>query len=242
MLDITTLSSKDEEKRRSRSGLVTKISQAVRDKNRVNVYIDNEYFCSLDISQVVDFHLKEDMRLNEDELQQLKTASDFGKFYACALRYVFVRSRSSKEIRDYLKRKTLSRKVRVKNSKTGEYQIKEKPGYSVELVEPVFERLKKYGYVDDERFAKQWIENRNITKGISRKKLILELQRKGIDSQVIERTLSNSDRDDLADLRKIIAKKQLKYDDKRKLIQYLLRLGFDYSDVLDELSLDDSSD
>ena len=124
MLDITTLSSEDEEKRRSNSGLVTKISQAVRDKNRVNIYIDNEYFCSLDISQVVDFHLKENMRLNEEELQQLKTASDFGKFYACALRYVFVRPRSSKEIRDYLKRKTLSRKVRVKNNKTADEKLK----------------------------------------------------------------------------------------------------------------------
>ena len=38
------------------------------------------------------------------------------------------------------------------------------------------------------------------------------------------------------ELEKVIAKKAKKYPDEQKLIQYLMRQGFNYSDILDELS------
>ncbi|MBR3377955.1 RecX family transcriptional regulator [Candidatus Saccharibacteria bacterium] len=220
---------------------VTDIREAVRDKNRVNIYIDDKYFCSLDIAQVVDLHLKIGRELDEEKLSELKKASDFGKFYARALEYALMRPRSAKEIRDYLKRKTLDRKVRVKNQKTGEYQTKVKTGYDASLIEPVFKRLEERGYIDDYRFASLWLENRNVSKGTSIKKLRLELQQKGISAQVIDEVLAYTSRDDRAELRKVIARKAKKYPDEQKLIQYLLRQGFNYSDISDELSTESSS-
>ena len=68
-LDIKTIFDNDEiaaEKRQSH--IVTDIKEAVRDQNRVNIYIDNKFFCSLDISQVVDFHLKIGLKLEEGKL------------------------------------------------------------------------------------------------------------------------------------------------------------------------------
>ena len=220
---------------------ISDIREAVRDKNRVNIYIDDKYFCSLDIAQVVDLHLKIGRELDEEKLSELKKASDFGKFYARALEYVLMRPRSAKEIRDYLKRKTLDRKVRVKNQKTGEYQTKVKNGYDASLIEPVFKRLEERGYIDDRRFANLWLENRNVSKGTSIKKLRLELQQKGISAQVIDEVLADTSRDDRAELRKVIARKAKKYPDEQKLIQYLLRQGFNYSDISDELSTESSS-
>lgn len=220
---------------------VTDIREAVRDKNRVNIYVDDKYFCSLDIAQVVDLHLKIGRELDEEKLGELKKASNFGKFYARALEYVLMRPRSAKEIRDYLKRKTLDRKVRVKNQKTGEYQTKIKTGYDSSLIEPVFKRLEERGYIDDCRFASLWLENRNVSKGTSIKKLRLELQQKGISAQVIDEVLADTTRDDRAELRKVIARKAKKYPDEQKLIQYLLRQGFNYSDISDELSTESSS-
>ncbi|MBR6810956.1 RecX family transcriptional regulator [Candidatus Saccharibacteria bacterium] len=214
---------------------ITDIKQAVRDENRVNIYIDNKFFCSLDISQVVDYHLKIGKVLTEEELQDIRRASDFGKFYSRALEYVLSRPHSAKEIRDYLKKKTLNRTVRVKNRKTGEYQTKQKEGYDASLVPLVFERLEKHGYVDDERFARLWVENRNVSKGISKKKLKLELQQKGISSSIIEQVLEDNSRDEREELRKVIAKKANRYQDKQKFTQYLVRQGFNYSDVLEEL-------
>lgn len=214
---------------------ITDIKQAVRDENRVNIYIDNKFFCSLDISQVVDYHLKIGKVLTREELQDIRRASDFGKFYSRALEYVLSRPHSAKEIQDYLKKKTLNRMIRVKNRKTGEYQTKQKEGYDASLIPLVFERLENHGYVDDERFARLWVENRNVSKGISKKKLKLELQQKGISSSIIEQVLEDGARDEREELRKVIAKKANRYQDKQKFTQYLVRQGFNYSDVLEEL-------
>ena len=215
---------------------VSDIREAVRDKNRVNIYIDDKFFCSLDISQVVDLHVKIGRVLDTKELEELKRASEFSKFYNRALEFTLMRPHSSKEIRDYLKRKTLDRKVRVKNRKTGEYKTVLKQGYDQSLVEPVFKRLEERGYIDDRRFAELWVENRNVNKGSSLKKLRLELSQKGVSQSIIEEVFADSERDDTEELRKIIARKAKKYPDEQKLIQYLLRQGFNYSDILDELS------
>ena len=130
----------------------------------------------------------------------------------------------------------------VKNQKTGEYQTKQKEGFDAGLVEPVLARLVERGYVDDERFAKLWIENRSVRKGISQKKLRLELQSKGISQDIIDACLSEGVRDEHKELEKVIAKKAKKYPDEQKLIQYLLRQGFNYSDVLEALSTVSSSE
>jgi regulatory protein len=220
---------------------VTDIKEAVRDQNRANIYIDDKFFCSLDISQVVDLHIKIGRELLPEELDELKRASDFGKFYARALEYALMRPRSEREIQDYLKRKTLDRKIRIKNRKTGEYSTQFKKGYDTSLVPLVLKRLNDHGYIDDERFATVWVENRNISKGASEKKLRLELQQKGIKQSIIEKVLAESDRDEREELRKIIARKAKKYSDEQKLIQYLLRQGFNYSDISDALSSIDSS-
>ena len=220
---------------------ITDIKEAVKDKNRVNIYIDDKFFCSLDISQVVDLHLKVSKELSEEEYAEIKQASEFGKFYTRALEYTLLRPRSSKEIRDYLKKKTISRKIRIKNRRTGEYETREKRGYDVSLIPLVFSRLEERGYIDDYRFAKLWVENRNVSKGTSVKKLRLELMQKGIDSRIIDQVFAETTRSDNDELAKIIAKKRHKYSDDQKLIQYLLRAGFNYSDVLDALSVDASS-
>jgi len=222
---------------------VSDIKEAVRDKNRVNIYIDDEFFCSLDISQVVDLHIKIGRELSPEELERLKRASDFGKFYARALEYALTRPHSAKEISDYLKRKTLDSKVRVKNRKTGEYSVRTKNGYDASLAPLVFSRLEERGYIDDRRFAELWVENRNISRGSSAKKLRLELQQKGIASSIIDDVLDSSERNEKEELRKIIARKAKKYPDERKLVQYLLRQGFNYSDISDELppTVDSSS-
>ena len=220
---------------------VTDIKVAVHSE-RLNIFIDDKFFCSLDISQVVDLKIKVGRELSDQELADLKRASEFSKFYNLALEYVFLRPHSKKEINDYLVRKTLDKKVRVKNRKTGEYQTKIKQGYDKSLVPLVLRRLDERGYLDDERFAELWVENRGVSKGVSRKKLRNELLKKGISPSIIDAALQQTQRDDKTELKKVIAKKSNRYQDKQKFIQYLLRQGFNYSDVLDELSLIESSE
>lgn len=242
-LEIATIFDEIETpKQKAQKQAITDIKEAVRDQDRLNIYIDGKFFCSLALSQVVDLKLKIGRMLTDEELAELKRASEFGKLYQRALEYALLRPHSQKELRDYLKKKTLSRTIRVKNKKTGEYQTKLKEGFDASLVEPVLARLIERGYVDDERFARLWVENRSVRKGVSQKKLRLELQAKGVAQDIIENCLSEGVRNEQEELAKVIAKKAKKYPDEQKLIQYLLRQGFNYSDILDALSAASSSE
>lgn len=242
-LEISTIFDNPEaEKPKGKTNIVTEIKEAVRDRDRLNIFIDNKFYCSLALQQVLDLKVKVGRQLGEEELAALKHASEFGKLYQRALEYALMRPHSTKEMRDYLQRKTLNKKVRVKDRKTGEYKTVEKQGVDKSLVEPVMTRLLERGYVDDERFAQLWLENRNVKKGSSIKKLKLELRNKGVSDDIIERCLAEAPRDERAELRKMIERKAKRYADEQKLIQYLLRQGFNYSDILDELSAVSSSE
>lgn len=211
---------------------ITGISAQVRNPDRVNISIDGKYRLSLDIFQLVDLGIKVGRELSEDELEELEQASIFGKLYTQALEYTMLRPHSAREIRDYLWRKTLSKKY--KSKKTGE--IKERQGVSQTVTERVFDRLSEKGYIDDEKFTRWWVENRNQTKGTSKRKLQAELRAKGVESPIIEAALQETDRSDMEELGKIIAKKRSKYADEQKFMAYLIRQGFRYDDIKSALA------
>jgi regulatory protein len=209
---------------------ITGISAQQKDKNRINIMVDGKYRFSLDIFQYADFGIKVGQEYTDDELIVLETESQFGKAYTRALEYCLMRPHSSKEMRDYLYRKT-----RDTRTKTGGI----KKGLPVEITHRVFDRLVEKNYINDEAFASYWIENRNMQKGASRRKLQAELRSKGVDSSIIDRLLSESSRTDEDELQKIIAKKRARYPDDQKLMQYLARQGFSYDDIKQALSVED---
>ena len=209
---------------------ITGISAQQKDKNRVNVMVDGKYRFSLDIFQYADLGIKIGQEYSDEELTLLETESQFGKVYARALEYCLMRPHSSKEVRDYLYRKT-----RDSRMKTGEI----KKGVAPEITERVHERLVEKGYIDDEKFTRYWVENRNLTKGASRRKLQAELRAKGVESGIIDRFLAESDRSDEGELAKIITKKRSRYPDDQKFMQYLARQGFSYDDIKGALTSDD---
>jgi len=211
---------------------ITSIAVQKRDANRVNVMVDGKFRFSLDIIQVGELKIKIGNEYDESEMAELETEGQFGKLYARTLEYCLLRPHSSRELRDYLYRKT--RSTVVKSRKTGE--LRELPGATKEVADRVFDRLVERGHIDDEKFARFWVENRNLRKGMSKRKLHAELAAKGVDNAVIERLLVESQRTDMDELQKIIAKKRARYMDDRKFMQYLSRQGFAYDDI--KLALD----
>lgn len=207
---------------------VTALKVQVRDKSRVSIFVDGLYRFSLDINQVAELGIRSGAEYSEDQLVELENESQFGKLYTRALEYALVRPRSFREMRDYLYRKT-----RDTRTKTGAV----KKGVSTELAERVSERLVAKGYLNDAKFAKFWVENRNLGKGSSLRKLRSELSAKGVDRLVVDEALGHTERSDVDELKKIIAKKASRYDDKNKLMAYLARQGFSYDDI--KLALSD---
>ncbi|MFZ1801550.1 MAG: RecX family transcriptional regulator [Candidatus Saccharimonas aalborgensis] len=205
---------------------VTSLSSQVRNPDRVNVSIDGKYRFSLDVSQITDLNVRVGRELGNDEVAELEIESQFGKLYARALEYCLMRPHSVREVRDYLRRKTIA--TRYKN-RSGE--LRERLGYSPALVPRVLEKLQHKHYVDDEQFARWWFENRNVGKGTSLRKLKVELRSKGVETDIVERMIAENLRDDATELQKLIAKKRSRYADDQKLAQYLLRQGFRYDDI-----------
>lgn len=211
---------------------ITGLTTQQKDPNRINVMVDGKFRFSLDIFQVADLGIRVGKEYDEKELVELETESQFGKLYGRALEYSLMRPHSSREVRDYLYRKTLSKKY--KSKRTGE--LKERPGVNKAVTERVFARLVEKGYVDDEKFARFWVENRNQRKGISSRKLRAELAAKGVASDIVERQLAAGGRSDNDELQKIIAKKKRQYPDEQKFMQYLARQGFSYDDIKNALN------
>lgn len=188
---------------------ITDLKQGVKNPNRVNVFVDGKFAFSLDVTQVVDFKIKVGKLITPEELLEYQKASEFGKLYQRALEWVLVRPRSEKEAYDYLYKKVYEKKL-DKN-----------------YINNILEKLKDRKYLDDFKFAEWYVENRFVKKGVSARRLRMELMKKGVEKSIIEEILSASDRNDKDEILKIIAKKRAKYDDE-KLIAYLCRQGFSF--------------
>ena len=84
---------------------ITDIRQAVKNENRVNVFVNKKYSFSLDVAQLVDLKLKVGAEITEEDLVEYKKLSEFGKLYQRTLEWLLIKPRSIKETRDYLWRK-----------------------------------------------------------------------------------------------------------------------------------------
>lgn len=213
---------------------ISALSSQTRNPNQVNISIDGKYRLSLDIAQVTELGIKPGREIDEAELALLEVESQFGKLYARALEYCLMRPHSAREMNDYLWRRTQMTRYK---SRSGELKVR--AGASRETADRVFDRLVARGYIDDEKFARWWVENRQQNKGISRRKLQAELRTKGLVDKIIDSVLQETERSDASELAKVIAKKRSKYPDDQKLILYLARQGFSYDDIKQALDTTD---
>ena len=212
---------------------ITELKAGVKNPERVNVYVNEKYAFSLDIAQVVELKIKVGRVVTAEELAEFRRASEFGKLYQRALEWTLIRPRSVRETRDYLLRKLKtsssgrSSRPSLRGSSLGPRRDCGFPSEDVfEFSQKIVGRLLEKGYLDDRRFAEWYVENRFVKKGVSQKRLRMELVKKGIDKEIIDEVLDG--RNDEEELRKMVQRKRAKYDDPQKLMAYLSRQGFSY--------------
>ncbi|MBP7821172.1 RecX family transcriptional regulator [Candidatus Saccharibacteria bacterium] len=186
---------------------ITKITGQIKNPDRANIFIDGTYSFSLTLSQVIDNKVKVGLELDEAELNVLKKISDYGKLKMRTIEWLYIRPRSSQELRMYLKKKNVDTEDSTK----------------------LINEISKLGYQDDFRFTTWWIEQRKA-KNKSNRFISNELRSKGIDSGTISDALNDSGETDEARMINLINKKNLlqKYPEKQKLVTYLMRQGFSY--------------
>lgn len=133
-----------------------------------------------------------------------------------------IRGRSEKEIRDYF---------RAKNYKL---KLKDKEQISTSLINSVIQKLKEQKLLDDQEFARAWMESRSKKYGKNRIKQ--ELFQKGISKEIIENVLNDgADEEKLAEQtleKKFRIWKNLPtLEFNKKAFSFLMRRGFEYDVV-----------
>ena len=108
--------------------------------------------------------------------------------------------------------------------------------YPVEIVEHAIAYVKSFGYIDDERYAKRYVECKKASK--SRKELYFALGQKGIAKEVISDVMNEcySEEDEEQAIQMLAQKRRLvisecDIQEKKKFCDYLLRKGFGYGSV-----------
>jgi regulatory protein len=197
---------------------ITAIKQQVKQKDRYSFFVDGKYAFSLSESALLESKLTSGEEVSEGKLRELKKLSDDDKIYGRALNYMMIRPRSQWEIEFYLQRKKAS------------------PA----LIELILNKLSINGLIDDEKFATVFVNDRRLLRPTSRRKLINELRKKHISNDIIEKAIGSESEDEQSALTAVIekARRQTKYQDDQKLMQYLARQGFGYGDIKDALNRD----
>jgi regulatory protein len=190
------------------AGTITALQIQKRNKERVNVFIEGQY--ALAVTVLVAVTLKKGQYLSDAEIEQLKDSDELTKAYNQAIRFLGFRPRSQAEIERHLSDKE----------------------YGPEVIAHTIERLRTEQYLDDEAFARFWLENRERFRPRGRQALRYELKQKGLDHEVIETTLADLDEDESAWAaveNKLARWKNLEEQEfKQKVMGFLSRRGFNY--------------
>lgn len=196
---------------------ITSIKQQAKRTDRYSIFVEGKYAFSLSETALLESKLASGQELSKEQVREYKKLSADDKLYNQTLRYVAMRPRSRWEIEFYL-----------------EYKKEASPA----LTEEILNKLSKIGLIDDEKLAKALVNDRRLLRPTSRRKMMAELRKKRISDEVIEQALGNDKSDEQAALREVIESKrrQSKYQDDLKLMQYLARQGFNFDDIKSALN------
>lgn len=185
----------------------------------------------LDISYDLYFlyRLEKDANLSEEQYEELRLSSQRFRGLRRVLGFLSFRARSQKEIEDYLKKKQIDEDIRHE----------------------IIGKLEEMGYIDDHKFAVQFIQYKMRQKLIGIMLLKKELFQKGISGSVCETAIAETGADQV-DFERLLEFARKKYntilhkkDPMQKLYRFLAGRGFLGSDiqaVISEMNLYGSSE
>lgn len=148
---------------------ITNIEVQKNNKDRVNIYIDNEYSTSCNIEVVYSNNLKKNTDIDINELASIIDADEYIRAKNTSLKIIEKSYKSEKEVMDKLKTK----------------------GYSDNIIKKVMDFLREYSFVDDEKYVTLYIKEKCVS--TSKKKIKYLLSSKGIRAELIDEKLSYID-------------------------------------------------
>jgi regulatory protein len=189
---------------------MARITALHRNKGRMNIFLDGEFAFSLSVTLVSREGLHNDQVISPEQVESLVKLDHYQRGLVTATRFLSLRPRSDSELRTRLQR----------------------GGFDTQTQDSVIEALKDKGLIDDSVFAQYWTENRESFSPRSRRLTRIELQKKGIDREVIEQVVNTID-DETSAYRAVSSRaRNIRWPDRdqfrRRLGGYLERRGFGY--------------
>lgn len=189
-------------------GKITALQIQPRNRNRVNVFVDNTYAFSL--AALVATPLRIGQILTDEDISRLRAEDTFQTAYDRVLNYLSYRPRSQAEVERYLADK----------------------GVQPDVIAAVVGRLGEVGLIDDSAFARTWVENRVAFSPRGSRLLKQELYQKGLDTSTVTEALQDLDEETSAYQAARARAQRLTGQDRatfeRRLGGFLQRRGFDY--------------
>lgn len=203
--------------------IITALNQGIKDKERVNVFIDGSFKMALDKSTLTQENLFVGKEVQSELFERLKDLDTYNLIARKVLNWSLSRPRSSKEIADKVQ-KIISN--RNSNSLNQNIDIKT-------LTEFVINKLNEFG-INDRAFGIWWVENRHSQAKYGRNRILAELTKKGINSSLAKELLNTYFEDDSEIAKNLLNKKfgvnsvkEIKdYKIKAKAYRFLVSKGF----------------
>ncbi len=195
--------------------VITEIKEL--DKKRSKIYIDGEFAFVLYKGELRDYSIREGQELSETNYQDIIDVVLPKRCKLRAMNLLQKKDYTEKQLRDKLSE--------------GFY-----PG---DIIDDAIHYVKAYHYLDDERYARDYITYHMSIR--SRNRIIQDLTGKGISKDIfmpiVEELYVEEDSDvELDQIRKLLAKKhydpeETDFKEKQKIMAFLLRKGFQMSDI-----------
>ncbi|NLK65437.1 MAG: hypothetical protein GX289_10115 [Tissierellia bacterium] len=195
---------------------ITKIEYQKKNKERFNIYIDDEYGFSVDISIMINYSLKKGMELDDALIDDILSSEEKISVYNYGISVLSRCAKSEGELRLKMQRK----------------------GFEPKLIDNAIIKLKKQKYLDDERYCEMFINDKINISNHGIRKIKEALYYKGIDKKLIEEKIKIITAESEEGRAYQLGGKKLssiKENDTRKkmakLSNYLIGKGFEYETV-----------
>ena len=190
---------------------ITDITAQKHNKDRVSVFVDNEYLFSIDGVDAIKHQLKIGMELSGENIEFYRRECNIAKARSLAM--------------DIISRKPLCKKM-LKDKLTDK-------GYDLDIIQEVTEELESIGIIDDYSYALLFAEYAK-EKCWGERRFKYELSQKGVENKIINLVAEEfcfNDTDEIVELLKQKYKGQDFNDIKirQKASRFLASRGFDFS-------------
>ena len=190
-------------------------------KANYNLILENNTSLTLNEEVIIKNNLIVNKDLNDEIIKKLLYENNIEELYSKCIKFISIRLRSKTEIINYLSNKKIDKNI----------------------INIIVEKLEKAGYINDDIFAKCYINDKINLTNYGEYKIRQELKKHNIDENIINKYINDVDEDIIKEKINKIIKKSIESNTKysknmliSKIFMKLTALGYDRDLISNELN------